>query len=64
MDTLAATSHDLTSLNKRAHQIMTRDPIAFNEFATIKEAVDTFNAHKISVIPIIDEDYKPVGILS
>ena len=64
VDTLAATSHDLASLNKRAHQIMTRDPISLNEHSTVKTAVDIFNAHKISVIPIIDENYKPVGILS
>lgn len=64
VDTLAATSHDLASLNKRAHQIMTRDPISLNEDSTVKAAVDIFNGHKISVIPIIDEDHKPVGILS
>ena len=64
VDTLAATSHDLASLNKRAHQIMTRKLITLDEHATIKTAVDTFNNHKISVIPIVNEAHKPVGILS
>lgn len=64
VDTLAATSHDLASLNKRAHQIMTREPITLYENASIKAAVDTFNSYKISVIPIVDDENKPVGVLS
>ena len=64
VDSLAATSHDLASLDKLAHQIMTRAPITLSEFAFVKEAVGIFNTHKISVIPIIDDECRPVGILS
>lgn len=64
IDTAAATTQDLVSLNKRVHQIMTRKLISLNENGTIKEAVEIFNQNKISCIPIINDAGKPVGILS
>lgn len=64
IDTAAATARDLASLNKRAHQIMTRNPITLSEDDTIKSAVDIFNHHTISCIPIVNRDDKPVGIVS
>lgn len=64
IDTAGATSKDLASLNKKAHQIMTRKPIYLNENASPQDAVDIFNQNKISCIPITNDDGKPVGILS
>ena len=64
IDSVAATTRDLASLNKKAHQIMTRQPISLNENATVTEAIDIFNHNKISCIPIIDDSDKPVGIIS
>ncbi len=64
VDTIAATEKDLFSLNKRAHQIMTRNPITINEDAAITEAVQLFNSNNISCIPVIDKNQKPVGIIS
>lgn len=64
IDTVAATTKDLASLNKKSHQIMTRQPISLNEAATVKQAVDVFNQNKISCIPIVNDKGKPVGILS
>jgi len=64
IDTEAATTKDLYSLNKKAHQIMSRKPVSLNENSTVKEAVDIFNHNKISCIPIVDDNKKPVGIVS
>ncbi|WP_049722199.1 CBS domain-containing protein [Gilvimarinus polysaccharolyticus] len=64
IDTIAATTKDLASLNKRAHQIMTRKPISLTADSTVREAVDIFNSHKISCIPIVNEAQRPIGILS
>lgn len=64
IDSVVATTKDLASLNKKAHQIMTRQLICLNEDSTAKEAIDIFNQNKISCIPIINNDNKPVGILS
>jgi len=55
---------DLATLNKRAHQIMSRDPITLLPEASVGEAMDVFNTHRISCIPIIDKENRPVGILS
>jgi len=60
----AETARDLATLNKRVHQIMTRRPVTLRPQATVAEAVSLLLAHRISCIPIVDEESKPVGIVS
>jgi acetoin utilization protein AcuB len=60
----AETARDLATLNKRVHQIMTRRPVTLRPQATVAEAVSLLLAHRISCIPIVDEEFKPVGIVS
>ena len=55
---------DASTLNKRVHQIMTRHPIVLHEDATIDDAINLFNTHGISCIPIVNNDNKPIGIVS
>ena len=55
---------DAITLNKRAHQILTRKPITLSASSDIHEAVDIFINNSISCIPIVNEELKPVGILS
>jgi len=55
---------DTATLNKRVYQIMTRDPITLHPEASILDATKVFNSHRISCIPIVDKEGKPVGILS
>lgn len=55
---------DTATLNKKVHQIMSRRPVALREEATVDEAIDIFNAHPISCIPILSQAGKLVGILS
>jgi acetoin utilization protein AcuB len=55
---------DLATLKKRVHQIMSRDPITLKPDAAVDDAIRVFNSHRISCIPIIDDDCKPVGIVS
>lgn len=55
---------DLATLKKRVHQIMSREPITLPPEATARDAVRVFNSHRISCIPIVDKDGKPVGIVS
>lgn len=62
--TPSETSRDLATLNKRAHQILTRKPISLFKGATVKDAIKIFNTHKISCIPIISINKKPCGIVS
>ena len=62
--TMAATNKDMASLNKKAHQIMTRRPIFLHEDATIDDAIGIFNQNKISCIPIVNNTEAPIGIIS
>lgn len=58
------TTRDLASLNKRAHQIMSRRLVTLGADASIHDAIATFNEHRISCIPIVDGENHPVGIVS
>lgn len=64
INTAAETQRDLNSLNKKAHQIMSRNPITLRAQDSVYQAIDVFMAESISCIPITDEDKKPIGILS
>jgi acetoin utilization protein AcuB len=60
----AETARDLATLNKRVHQIMSRNPITLQPQSEVGEAVDLLLAHGISCIPIVDDEFRPVGIVS
>jgi acetoin utilization protein AcuB len=60
----AETARDLATLNKRVHQIMTRRPITLLQESGIPEAVELLLKNRISCIPIVDDEFKPVGIVS
>jgi acetoin utilization protein AcuB len=62
--TAAETTKDSETLNKRAHQIMTRKPVTLKSDAEIYDAIEIFNSHNISCIPVVDDEHKPIGIMS
>lgn len=55
---------DLITLNKKAHQIMARNPITITQDSSIFQAVELFNTHRISCLPVVDKNNRPVGIVS
>jgi acetoin utilization protein AcuB len=55
---------DAATLNKKAHQIMSRNVISLLPNASIYHAISIFNQYNISCLPIVDIEGKPVGILS
>jgi acetoin utilization protein AcuB len=57
------TPRDLATLNKRAHQIMTRALITARSDADIYEAVNILVYHDVSIIPVVDNG-QLVGIIS
>jgi acetoin utilization protein AcuB len=61
---LSESARDLATLNKRVHQIMTRDPIVLRADAELRDAVRLFGSHRISCIPVVDQDDRPIGIVS
>jgi acetoin utilization protein AcuB len=57
-------ARDLATLKKRAHQIMSRQPITLTPDAKLTDAVNLFLNHRVSCIPVVDQAFKPVGIVS
>jgi len=60
----AENARDIATLNKRVHQIMSREPITLRPQAPLADAVRLFLSHRISCIPIVDDGFRPVGIVS
>lgn len=60
----AETNRDIATLNKRVHQIMSRNPITLHPAAQVNDCIQLFLANRISCIPIVDQGFKPVGIVS
>ena len=64
VDTLSERKLDRATLDRKAHQIMTREVITLNPSDSVYSAIELFNTHKISCIPIIDTNRHPVGMVS
>lgn len=64
LGTMVITYRDLVTLNKRVHQIMTRKPITLKADNSISDAAALFNTHRISCLPVVDDEFRPVGIVS
>ncbi|MBQ0795931.1 CBS domain-containing protein [Zhongshania sp.] len=62
--TMAATSKDMATLNKKVHQVMTRQPITSDEESSVRDAIHIFNTNKISCIPIVGDSGYLVGMVS
>lgn len=64
LGTAAETTKDLATLNKRVHQVMHRKPVTLPANAEVLDAVRMFNHENVSCIPIVDQQQRPLGILS
>jgi acetoin utilization protein AcuB len=62
--TAAETARDTATLNKKVHQIMSRNLVTLQPDATLADAVDAFLKHHISCIPIVDALNYIQGIVS
>lgn len=61
---ISESNRDFATLNKRVHQIMTRSPITLDMHASIHYLFTCFESYSISCLPVLDQDNKPVGIIS
>ena len=64
VDTMKQTRTDLSMLNNKVHKIMNRKLTTGNVNFTINEAVVSFHENHISCLPIVDQDMKPIGIIT
>jgi acetoin utilization protein AcuB len=64
IDTPLETPDDTLTLEKKVYQIMSTNLIVLTDDACVGDAVNTFNNHSISCIPVVNRQQKPVGIIS
>jgi acetoin utilization protein AcuB len=62
--TISETARDSATLNKRAHQIMTRAPLTLGPDASVADAIQLFLGHRVSCIPVVDGGSTALGIVS
>ena len=62
--TAAEKLNDTATLNKKVHQIMSREPICIKQHQSIHDAIHIFLNSNISCIPVVDGNNIPVGIIS
>lgn len=62
--TVSENARDSATLKKRAHQIMTRSPVTLPADANVADAIQLFIDHRVSCIPIVDQGFSAVGIVS
>ena len=62
--TLMETDRDRATLNKRAHQIMSRNPVSATVDVPIETAARLLIDKKVSCLPIVTDNQTLAGILS
>ena len=62
--TLSETTRDLATLQKRVHQIMSRQPISVSKGTSIEEAARVLLNNNISCLPITDNEGGLIGIIT
>ena len=58
------TPQDSFILNKKVHLIMNRELITTTENVSLSEAVLLFHDHKISCLPVVDENKCAIGVIT
>ncbi len=61
---MAERSADLATLDRRAHQIMTRQLVAARPSTTLRDAARIMIDHKVSCLPVLDAHKNCIGILT
>jgi len=62
--TMSETDRDRATLNKRAHQIMTRDPVSVRPTTPLATAATLMLEKKVSCLPVTSDEHRLEGILS
>lgn len=64
IDRVSEQPRDLDTLNRAAHQAMTRQPIAVKADTSIEEILAWFKRVDISCLPVVDEEEQIIGMIS
>lgn len=61
---LSELDRDRATLNKRAHQIMSRNPVTIEASETVETAAQRLLINRVSCLPVVTQDGKINGIVS
>jgi acetoin utilization protein AcuB len=64
VDLPAANTKDLATLQKRVHRIPTRKLVCIEAGDSLKNAITKFRQYKISCLPVVNSERKPIGIIT
>lgn len=64
LKTVSETAHDRDTLNKRAHQIMSRNPITVNPETSIEFAAGVMLKNNLSCLPVVSSQDRLEGIVT
>lgn len=64
LNTVAEQARDLSTLKRRAHQIMSRKPITITEDMDLKDATLLMLQESVSCLPVISSDGEVEGIIT
>lgn len=64
IDKISEQPRDLDTLNRAAHQVMTRQPIAVKAETPIAEVLAWFKRVDISCLPVINDEEQVIGMIS
>lgn len=64
LGTVIETARDSSALNIKVHRVMSRNLVTIKETDSIFEAVCAFYKTKMSCLPVVDQYFRPVGIIS
>ncbi|MDX9910641.1 MAG: CBS domain-containing protein [Phycisphaerales bacterium] len=61
---MAERTADLATLDRKAHQVMSRALIAVSPATLVRDAAKLMVEHRVSCLPVLDDDQRPVGIVT
>jgi acetoin utilization protein AcuB len=64
LGTGAETRRDAATLNKRAHQIMVRQPVTASAHMSVREAAQHLFDHDVSCLPVVDGSNRLEGVVT
>ncbi len=64
LGTAAETDADRATLHKKAHQVMSRNPVTVHEKESFITVVNIFEKRRFSCVPVVEPNDEPVGIIT
>jgi len=64
IDKLSERGQDTETLNRRVHQIMTRNPVTVSGEMNVEDAAQIMLEHGVSCLPVATDDGHAVGIVT